>query len=84
MRSLADQRPDAQALADAGITAWELILRLATHHLLKLGRPETAGTRLFVSAGTQLAEDTDLYFHGNYADTEGRYRFFYRNPGILR
>ena len=27
-----------------------------------------------------MSEHAQLYFHTNYASTEGRYRFFYRNP----
>jgi len=76
------QRPDAQNLIDSGVTGVGADSPFGDAPLAQTwGRPETAGTRFFVSAGTRLAEDTDLYFHGNYADTEGRYRFFYRNPG---
>ena len=75
------QRPDAQALIDAGVTGIGADSPFGDAPLAQTwGRPETSGTRLFVSAGTQLAEDTDLYFHGSYADTSGRFRFFYRNP----
>jgi len=76
------QRPDAQNLIDSGVTGVGADSPFGDAPLAQTwGRPETSGTRFFVSAGTRLAEDTDLYFHGNYADTEGRYRFFYRNPG---
>jgi len=43
------------------------------------GRPETSGTRIFVNSGV-LIGDAQLYARFGYADTEGRYRFFYRNP----
>lgn len=44
------------------------------------GRPETSGARLFLNSGLDLTENAQFYVHGNYADTDGRYRFFYR-PG---
>lgn len=75
------QRPDAQALIDAGAVGVGSDSPFGDAPFAQSwGRPESSGTRLFISAGTTLAEDADLYFHGNYADTEGRYRFFYRNP----
>jgi len=43
------------------------------------GRPETSGTRIFVNSGFDINETTRLYARFGYADTEGRYRFFYRN-----
>ena len=43
------------------------------------GRPETSGTRIFVNSGI-LIGDAQLYARVSYAETEGRYRFFYRNP----
>lgn len=76
------QRPDAQALIDAGVVGVGADSPFGDEPFAQTwGRPETSGTRLFVNAGMKLAEDADLYVHGNYADTEGRYRFFYRNPG---
>ena len=44
------------------------------------GRPETSGKRFFLNSGLDLSDTAQLYFHGNYADTDGRYRFFYRSP----
>ncbi|MBV1960275.1 MAG: TonB-dependent receptor [Oleibacter sp.] len=43
------------------------------------GRPETSGARLFINSGFEIADGVDFYLHGNYAETDGRYRFFYRN-----
>lgn len=76
------QRGDAQGLIDAGVTGVGADSPFGDAPLVQTwGRPETSGTRFFVNAGTKLSEDADLYIHGNYGDTEGRYRFFYRNPG---
>ncbi len=44
------------------------------------GRPETSGSRFFVNSGFELSESSDLYVRFGYADTEGRYRFFFRHP----
>jgi iron complex outermembrane receptor protein len=44
------------------------------------GRPETSGARLFVNSGFDIGETARLYAWLGYGDTEGRYRFFYRNP----
>ena len=43
------------------------------------GRPETSGARLFINSGFEIADGVDFYLHGNYSETDGRYRFFYRN-----
>jgi iron complex outermembrane receptor protein len=44
------------------------------------GRPESSGTRLWFNSGFNLSNDKLLYFRLGYADTTGRYRFFYRTP----
>ena len=44
------------------------------------GRPETKGTRLFINSGIALNDAQTLYARFGWADTEGRYRFFYRTP----
>jgi iron complex outermembrane receptor protein len=44
------------------------------------GRPETSGGRLFINAGFDISDTAQLYARFGYADTEGRYRFFYRHP----
>ncbi|MCX2980206.1 hypothetical protein EYC98_04910 [Halieaceae bacterium IMCC14734] len=44
------------------------------------GRPETQATRFFLNAGFDISDSTRLYAFGNYAEAEGRYRFFFREP----
>jgi iron complex outermembrane receptor protein len=44
------------------------------------GRPESSGTRVWINSGWDLSNDKLLYARLGYADTTGRYRFFYRNP----
>lgn len=54
------------------------------------GRPETSGTRLFFNFGVDLSETSRMYARYGYAETSGRYRFFYRTwdhsstLGVLR
>jgi iron complex outermembrane receptor protein len=43
------------------------------------GRPETTGDRFFFNSGFDLGNGTEAYIHGGYAETDGRYRFFYRS-----
>ncbi len=47
------------------------------------GRAESENPRFFVNAGVELSDSAEAYFHGNYADTFGRYRFFYRDPNHI-
>ena len=42
------------------------------------GRPYTDGTRFFMNAGFPTASEGQVYAHVGYAETDGRYRFFYR------
>ncbi|MBV1904879.1 MAG: TonB-dependent receptor [Pseudomonadales bacterium] len=44
------------------------------------GRPETEGLRFFVNTGFDISDASQLYARLGVSDTEGRYRFFYRNP----
>jgi iron complex outermembrane receptor protein len=44
------------------------------------GRPETEGIRFFVNSGFDLNGSSELYARFSAADTDGRYRFFYRSP----
>ncbi len=75
------QRPDAQALIDAGVQGVGADAPFGDTPLVQTwGRPQTEGTRFFINAGWLAGDNAQVYFHGNYADTEGRYRFFYRNP----
>lgn len=74
-------RPDAQALLDAGVQGVGADTPFGDAPFTQTwGRPETSATRFFVNAGWELDNGSELYMFGNYADTEGRYRFFYRNP----
>ncbi len=43
------------------------------------GRPETSGVRFFMNSGFDIG-DSHAYLRVSYANTDGRYRFFYRNP----
>ncbi|MBT8114552.1 MAG: TonB-dependent receptor [Arenicella sp.] len=75
-------RPDALALVNAGVAGVGADSPFGDAPFTQTwGRPETSGTRVFVNAGWELANGSEAYLFGNYADTEGRYRFFYRNPG---
>lgn len=75
------QRPDAQALIDAGVTGVGEDTPFDDAPLVQSwGRPENGGIRMFVNGGTELDNGSTAYFHANVAETTGTYRFFYR-PG---
>ena len=75
------QRPDAQALIDQGIQGVGIDAVFDDAPLVQTwGRPETSGTRFLINSGFDLSDDVELYFFGNYAQTKGRFRFFYRPP----
>ncbi|NVJ96533.1 MAG: TonB-dependent receptor [Alphaproteobacteria bacterium] len=75
------QRPDAQALVDAGVSGVGADSPFGDEPFVQTwGRPETSGARLFVNSGIEVADATELYLRASYADTDGRYRFFYRGP----
>ncbi len=75
------QRPDAQALIDAGVTEVGQDTPFDDAPLAQTwGRPETEGIRFFANAGYEFSDIAQLYTQVGYADTDGRYRFFYRNP----
>ncbi|MEC9250179.1 MAG: TonB-dependent receptor [Pseudomonadota bacterium] len=75
------QRPDAQALIDGGTPGVGADSPFGDAPLVQTwGRPETSGLRTFFNAGIDLNGEAELYSFGNYAETEGRYRFFYRSP----
>jgi len=44
------------------------------------GRPETSGTRFFMNSGFDISSSAQLYTRFSLAETDGRYRFFYRTP----
>ena len=73
------QRPNAQALIDAGVTGVGADAPFDDAPFVQTwGRPQTEDYRVFLNAGAPLSETADAYLHGNFASTEGRYRFFYR------
>ena len=75
------QRPDAQALIDSGVTEVGQDAPFGDAPLVQSwGRPETSGGRLFINAGFEISDMAQLYTRFGYAETEGRYRFFYRHP----
>ena len=79
IQRVADQR----ALLDAGVPLSEIGADTPfgdAPFLQSWGRPETSGTRLFVNSGFDVGESSRFYAWLGYADTKGRYRFFYRNP----
>lgn len=79
--SRGDQRPDAQALIDAGAQGVGSDAVFDDEPLVQSwGRPETEGYRLFFNSGIAVGDNSEIYAFGNYAETEGRYRFFYRSP----
>jgi iron complex outermembrane receptor protein len=74
-------RPDAQAIIASGVTGVGADSPFGDAPLTQTwGRPETSGNRLFINSGVDLSESAKLYARLGYADTDGRYRFFYRNP----
>ena len=44
------------------------------------GRPETEGIRFFVNSGFDISDSSEVYARFGAAETDGRYRFFYRTP----
>ncbi len=44
------------------------------------GRPETEGVRFFLNSGFNISDSAELYAQFGAAETDGRYRFFYRTP----
>jgi len=75
-------RPDAQALVDAGVQGVGADSPFGDAPFTQSwGRPETEALRMFLNTGIELDGDKKLYGRFSYADTTGRYRFFYRNPG---
>jgi iron complex outermembrane receptor protein len=75
------QRPDAQALIDSGVPGVGADSPFGDAPLVQSwGRPETSGNRFYLNSGLDLGDIGELYAHAGYADTDGRYRFFYRLP----
>lgn len=79
--SRGDQRPDAAELIAAGAQGVGSDAVFDDEpYAQSWGRPETEGYRLFFNSGFAVGDTSEIYAFGNYAETEGRYRFFYRNP----
>ena len=75
------QRPVAQALIDAGAVGVGGDSPFGDAPFVQTwGRPETSGLRMFATAGYDISNTAELYAFGNFAKTDGRYRFFYRAP----
>ncbi len=75
------QRPDAQALIDSGVTEVGQDAPFGDAPLVQTwGRPETEGVRFFLNSGFAISDTAELYARFGFADTDGRYRFFYRGP----
>lgn len=74
------QRPDAQALADQGIPVGLDAPFGDTPLVQSWGRPETEGVRFYLNSGFDISDQSQLYARLSLADTDGRYRFFYRQP----
>lgn len=67
------QRPDAQALIDAGTPGVPVPAQ-------RWGNPEAEAARAFINAGLALNDSMKFYTFGNYSWSEGTTSFFYRNP----
>jgi len=75
-------RPDAQRLVASGLPGVGADTPFGDAPFTQTwGRPETSGLRTMFNSGLELANGMELYSFGNYAKTDGRYRFFYRAPG---
>tara|TARA_B110000046_G_C13018217_1_gene409830 strand:- start:1376 stop:3784 length:2409 start_codon:yes stop_codon:yes gene_type:complete len=73
------QRPVGQGLVDAGVPGVGADSPFGDAPFVQTwGRPETSGDRLFFNSGFDLGNGNEAYVHGGYAETDGRYRFFYR------
>lgn len=75
------QRPDAQALIDGGVSGVGSDAPFGDSPLVQTwGRPETEGVRFYLNSGFDISDTSQLYARFSLADTDGRYRFFYRSP----
>ena len=78
------QRPSGQALIDAGVPGVGSDTPFDDAPFVQTwGRPYGENIRLFFNAGMEIDSMTSVYGQGNYADTFGRYRFFFRGPGHI-
>jgi iron complex outermembrane receptor protein len=67
------QRPDAQALINAGVAG-------VPNPAQRWGNPDAQAARIFLNAGIDLSSGAELYAFGNFSRSEGTTAFFYRNP----
>ena len=75
------QRPNAQALIDSGVSGVGSDAPFGDAPLVQTwGRPQTKGVRFFLNSGVDINASAELYTRVGLADTDGRYRFFYRDP----
>ncbi|MCV6606290.1 MAG: TonB-dependent receptor plug domain-containing protein, partial [Porticoccaceae bacterium] len=76
------QHAGAQALIDGGAQGVGQDTPFGDAPLVQtFGRPQQEATRFFFNSGTDIDENTRFYLQGNYAKADGRYRFFWRDPG---
>jgi len=75
------QSPVAQDLIDSGVEGVGEDAVFGDAPLVQTwGRPETSATRFVFNSGYEIHDNMEVYGFGNYAKTDGRYRFFYRDP----
>lgn len=75
------QRQVAQDLIDSGVQGVGADSPFGdTPFVQTWGRPETDGVRFFVNSGFDLSDSAEMYARFGLANTNGRYRFFYRAP----
>lgn len=74
------QRPNAQALIDAGVPRVGADSPFGDSPFVQTwGRPQATDMRFFINAGFPFGENAEAYLQSNVTSTEGRYRFFYRS-----
>ena len=79
--SRGEQRQVGQDLIDAGVPGVGSDSPFGDAPFVQTwGRPQTEGTRFFLNSGFDLSSSAEMYARFGLADTEGRYRFFYRAP----
>ncbi|MDJ0709435.1 MAG: TonB-dependent receptor [Woeseiaceae bacterium] len=75
------QRQVAQDLIDSGVQGVGADSPFGDAPFVQTwGRPQTEGTRFFLNSGFELSGSAEMYAKFGLAQTEGRYRFFYRSP----
>jgi len=75
------QTVPGQAVVDSGVQGVGADSPFGDAPLVQTwGRPQTEGTRFFLNSGFELSSSTELYVRFSLAETDGRYRFFYRAP----